>query len=264
MLPTVGTDTLKICWYAGEVVGRARGLARMNNLIPEPARRDAIKTSADTMSVALSTLANAYIARIVHEFVEQRIALGVGRGVDRGFDALISFVSETVRTSLPDRSVRNPDYRQIFPNGAEEYSSPTIKEDEQLAVDLRQSVNDSNLTVKADILTQLDTVIPIVTEVAGGLRDAEKQVNALFQAELNARKLVVDALWEQRKAIEIALGRGGRQLARFVFFDARKGSGAAAPEAEPEAEAEAPVGDGAAPKPGGDAAGPKPGGDPTG
>jgi hypothetical protein len=257
MLPTVGTDTLKICWYAGEVVGRARGVARMENLVPTNERRATINASADTMATALTTLANAYVARVVYEFVQQRIALGVGRGVDRGFDALISSISEAVRTSLPDRNVRNPDYRQIFPNGAEEFTSPTIKEDEALATDLRQSVSDSNLAVKADILSQLDAVIPIVSDAAGGLRDGEKQVNALFQAELNGRKLVVDALWEQRKAIELALGRGGRQLARFVFFDVRKGS-AEAPVAEPDGDEGA---DGGAP--GGDPGAPK-GGEPTG
>jgi hypothetical protein len=50
-------------------------------------------------------------------------------------------------------------------------------------------------------------------------------VNALFQTELNGRKLVVDTLWEERKAVETALGRGGKGLARFIFFDFRKSGG---------------------------------------
>ena len=228
MLPNVGTDTLKICWYAGEVVGRARGIASMDILVPDLTRRTAINDSANRIHAAIQALTGAYVARVTHEFVGQRIALGQGRGVDRGFDALVSWASETARTSLPDRSVRNPEYRTIFPDGAEAYSTPTIKEDEQLADDLKQAILASKIPVKAEMVSRVDAAIPTVTAAASGLRDAEKQVNTLFQAEIAARKGVIDALWDERKAIELALGRGGRQLARFVYFDPRKPNGEAA------------------------------------
>lgn len=89
------------------------------------------------------------------------------------------------------------------------------------------------LTVKADVLAVLDILIPIVTPVATEIRDGEKQVNALFQAELDGRKQIIDCLWEQRKIVETALGRSGRGLARFIFFDFRN---PASPSAEPVAE----------------------------
>lgn len=245
MLPNVGTDTLKICWYAGEVVGRARGIASMDILVPDPARRTAINDSANRVHAAIQTLTSAYVARITHEFVGQRIALGRGRGVDRGFDALVSWTSETARTSLPDRSVKNPEYRTIFPRGAEAYTTPTIKEDEQLVEDLKQAILASKVPAKAEMVTRVDAVIPAVTAAASGLRDAEKLVNTLFQAEIAARKLVIDALWDERKTVELALGRGGRQLARFVYFDPRKPNGetAKAEEAKP-ADGEADEGEG--------------------
>ncbi|MDC3957176.1 hypothetical protein [Polyangium jinanense] len=195
----------------------------MENLVPDEKRRAALEASGNKVVAAVKQLVGAYVARIVFEYVDQRIALGKGRGVDRGFDAVIAVSSETIRTSLPDRRTSNPEYSAIFPNGTEEYTSPTVKEDEELALDLRKAVHDSTLSVKADVLALLDKVIPIVGPAASGVREGEKQVNALFQTELAARKLVVDTLWEERKAVENALGRGGRGLARFIYFDFRKG-----------------------------------------
>ncbi|MDI1475694.1 hypothetical protein [Polyangium sp. y55x31] len=222
-MPTVGSDTLKIAWYAAEVGGRTLGVAAMENVVPEAKRRVALEESGNKVVAAVKQLVGAYVARIVFEYVDQRVAFGRGRGVDRGFDAVIAASSETIRTSLPDRSASNPEYRAIFPHGTEEYTSPTVKEDEELAIDLRKAIHDSTLSVKTDVLALLDKVIPIVGPVASAVREGEKQVNALFQTELAARKLVVDTLWEERKAVENALGRGGRGLARFIYFDFRKG-----------------------------------------
>ena len=115
----------------------------------------------------------------------------------------------------------NPEYRAIFPAGAEEYTSPTIREDEQLATDLRQAVDQSKLAVKGEVIALLDVILPIVAPAATALRDSEKQVNTLFLAEQAARKEVIDTLWQERKNIEAALGRGGRGLSRFVVFDFR-------------------------------------------
>ncbi|HVK65854.1 MAG TPA: hypothetical protein VM694_15340 [Polyangium sp.] len=223
MLPTVGSDTLKTVWYAADVGGRTLGVAAMENLVPDPKRRAALEESGTKIVAAVKQLVGAYVARIVFEYVDQRVALGQGRGVDRGFDAAIAVSSETIRTSLPDRSTSNPEYRAIFPHGTEEYTSPTVKEDEDLAIELRKVVHDSTLSVKGDVLALLDKVLPIVGPVASAVREGEKHVNALFQTELGARKLVIDTLWEERKTVENALGRGGRGLARFIFFDFRKG-----------------------------------------
>ncbi len=233
MLPTVGSDTLKIFVYSAEVAGRTLGVASMPNLVPDADRRATIEAAGNAIVTITKQITTAYVARILAEFVDQRIAVGKGRGVDKGFDAGISVVSETIRTSLPDRNTRNPDYLAVFPDGAEAYSSPSIKEDADLAVELRSSIANSTLTVKADVLALLDILIPLVTPVATEIRDGEKQVNSLFQAELDGRKQIIDCLWEQRKIVETALGRSGRGLARFIFFDFRNPAG---PSAEPAAE----------------------------
>lgn len=234
MLPTVGSDTLKIFIYAAEVAGRTLGVASMPNLVPDADRRATIEAAGNAIAAITKQVTNAYVARLLAEFVEQRIAVGKGRGVDKGFDAGISVVSETIRTSLADRSTRNPDYLAVFPNGAEAYTSPSIKEDADLAVDLRKSIADSTLTVKTDVLALLDTLIPIVEPIATAIRDGEKEVNTLFQSELNGRKQIIDCLWEQRKIVETALGRSGRGLARFIFFDFRSpGSPSEESAAEP-------------------------------
>jgi hypothetical protein len=242
MLPTVGSDTEKIVWYTAEVGGRALGVAAMENLVPDPARRAALVESGNAILATAQALMTSHVTRIAFECVDQRAAVGKGRGVDRGFDATVSGCSETIRTSLPDRSTSNPEYRAIFPSGAEEYTAPTVHQDEEMATTLRKAVNDSTLVVKADILARLDQLIPIVGPAATAIRDGEKNVNALFQTELNARKNVIDTLWEQRKAVESALGRGGRGLARFIFFDFRKARDNDAPE-EPTPPA-APTGEG--------------------
>ena len=208
------------------------------NLLPDPERRATLEQSGKTIIVAAQQLASLYTARLVFEFTDQRIAVGKGRGIDRGFDAGIAAVSETIRTSLPDRNARNPEYRAIFPNGAEEFTSPSIKEDADLAAVLHQSIKQSSLSVKGDVLAQLDLLLPVVGPAATAIREGEKAVNALFQAELNGRKQAIDTLWEQRKSIETALGRGGRGLARFIVFDFRSAS---SQEAPPEAPATAPV-----------------------
>lgn len=232
MLPTVGSDTIKILAYGAEVAGRTLGVAAMVNLVPDPARRAALEASGNAIAAAVQQTASAYGARLLFESIDNKVALGKGRGVDRGFDAAISAMSETIRTSLPDRSTAKPDYREVFPNGAEEYTSPTIREDDELVTDLRKSIAQSKLSVKADLLAVVDGLIPIVGPAAKAVRDAEKQVNTLFQTEQAARKQVVDTLWEERKKIETALGRSGRGLSRFIFFDFRK-AGAQDREDEP-------------------------------
>jgi len=240
MLPTVGSDTVKIIPYAAEVAGRARGVALMVNLVPDPERRAAIEVSANHIAAVVQQAASAYTARFVFEAIDYRAAVGKGRGVDRGFDATVSVVSETIRTSLPDRSTRNPDYLAVFPNGADAFTSPTVKEDDGLAEELQAAVEKSTLAVKGNVLAVLAQLTPVVGPAATAVRDGEKQVNALFQTELAGRKLIVDALWEERKNIESALGRSGRGLARFIFFDFRKDAGQA-PEGEPAEPPPAPL-----------------------
>jgi hypothetical protein len=257
MLPTVGSDSLKIIRYAAEVAGRTLGIAAMVNLVPDAARRAALETAGNLINGAAQQLVGAYFARLTFENFDQRRSFGKGRSIDRGFDAAISTSSEKIRTSLPDRSTSNPDYRAIFPHGAEEFTSPTVKEDPELADTLHAAVSESNLTVKAEVLTLLDTIIPVVGPAATEILDGEKQVNSLSLSEQAGRKLVVDTLWEQRKAVETALGRGGRGLARFVFFDFRKnGEGDAADTTQPP-DAPAPPADPNAPAPPIDPSAPK-------
>lgn len=233
MLPTVGADSVKIIDYAAEVAGRTLGIATLANLVPDPANRAALVTSGNLIKTSAQQLVGAFVARLTFVYFDQRVAFGKGRGIDRGFDAVISVASETIRTSLPDRSTKNPDYLEIFPDGAEEFTSPTIKEDEELALTLRKVVHDSKLTVKGEVLTLLDAIIPLVGPVALEIKNGEKHVNELFQTEYQGRKAVIDTLWAERKNIENILGRGGRKLARFVFFDFRKGGEAEAADEPP-------------------------------
>lgn len=223
MLPAVGADTIKIVRYAAQVSGRILGIAAMKNLVPDDSRRAALIASGNLIIASAQALNTAYFTRIQFEHFDQRVTFGKGKGIDRGFDAAITIVAENVRNSLPDRTYENPDYRAIFPDGTTDaFTSPTIREDEQIATDLRIAIADSNVPVKDDVLALLDTVIPVVTPAAKALSDGEKQVNALFGAEMNARKNVVDTLWEERKNVEKTLGRAGKGLARFIFFDFRK------------------------------------------
>jgi hypothetical protein len=222
MLPTVGADSLKVARYAAEVGGRTLGVAAMQNLVPDATRRASLEKSGNAIISVAQQLNAAYVARINAEHLDQRIAFGKGRAIDRGFEAIVSIVSETIRTSLPDRNTANPDYRAIFPHGTEEFITPTIKEDAQIASDLRDALSKSNLAVKNETLALLDSAIPVVGSAATALKTSEQQVNSLFVAEQSARKLVVDTLWEERKSIETALGRAGKGLARFIYFDFRR------------------------------------------
>lgn len=240
MLPTVGADTLKMIWYASEVAGRTLGIAAMPNLVPDAERRAAIEVSGNKIAAAVKHTASLHVTRVLFEYIDQRIAFGKGKGVDRGFEATIAACSEKIRTSLPDRNSSSPDYRAIFPEGTEEYMAPTIKEDEELATSLRQTVSDSKLAVKGEVLALLDAIIPIVGPAAVELRSSEKKVSDMFQAEVSGRKALVDTLWEERKSVENALGRSGRGLARFIFFDFRSSSGKDAPAEPPAPAPEAP------------------------
>lgn len=235
MLPTVGADSVKITRYAAEVAGRILGIAAMTNLVPDAARRAALAQSGNAILAAAQNLHNAFVARIQYESIDQRVSFGKGKSIDRGFEAVVAAISESVRTSLPDRTTSNPDYRAIFPNGTEAMIAPTIREDDAIADELRSALAASNVPVKTEALAQIDAVIPVVAPAASALRDAEQHLNALFQAELNARKTVVDTLWQERKTVETQLGRAGKTLARFVFFDFRKaGETETAPPAPPE------------------------------
>ncbi|HRI64807.1 MAG TPA: hypothetical protein PK156_11215 [Polyangium sp.] len=130
---------------------------------------------------------------------------------------------------------QNPDYRAIFPKGTDEFMTPTIRDDEEAATTLRTSIHGSNLHEKDAFVAQLDAVIPIIRPAAQAVRAGELHINELAQNELNARKAVVDTWWEQRRLVETALDRGGKGLARFIFFDFRKPSAADEPAApEPE------------------------------
>ncbi len=138
----------------------------MANLVPDPERRAEFTQAGNVIIAATQQLASQYTTRLLFEFVEQRVVVGKGRGIDRGFDAAVAVAAESIRTSLPDRNARNPDYRAIFPNGTDEFTSPTINEDADLAVSLHQSIQQSSLTVKAEVLTALDVVLPLGSPAA--------------------------------------------------------------------------------------------------
>jgi len=222
MLPTVNADTTKIIRYAGEVGGRILGLAAMENLIPDANRRAELSKSGQAIISSAQALRTAFVTRFQFEDLDHRITFGKGKGIDRGFEAVVATISENTRTLLPDRNTNNPDYRAIFPRGTDEFMSPTIREDALVANDLRAAIDASNVPSKTNSIALLDSVIPVLEPAAKALADGEKQINSLFQNEINARKTVVDTLWEQRKIVETIFGRAGKTIARFAFFDFRK------------------------------------------
>ena len=92
---------------------------------------------------------------------------------------------------------------------------------EKRVKDLREQLKQAG---DGAFVAQLDAVIPVIHPAAQAVRAGELHINELAQNELSARKAVVDTLWEQRRLVETALGRGGKGLARFIFFDFRKAS----------------------------------------
>ena len=232
-IPNVGDDTPKSVSFAAEVGGRAQGVAAMTNLVPDGDKRAGLERSGAKIVAVAREAATAYVTRFLAEFFDSRIAWGKGRGVDRGFDAGVAAIGEKARTSLPDRNTANPEYRAIFKDGTTaEYTTPAIKQDPDLAATLRRGIEASGLSAKTELLGMLDPLMPLVEAAAGGVRGAEEQVNHLFEVEMAARKKLVDVMWEERKTIEQLLGRGGRGVARFIFFDFRS---PATPEAAPVA-----------------------------
>ena len=79
MLPTVGSDSLKIIRYSAEVAGRILGVAAMVNLVPDAARRAALETSGNLVHTVTQQLLGAYVARLTFEHVAQRLSTGKGR-----------------------------------------------------------------------------------------------------------------------------------------------------------------------------------------
>jgi hypothetical protein len=82
-----------------------------------------------------------------------------------------------------------------------------------------------------------DAITPLVATAATAARDGEAQVNALFATEIKARQALVDLLWAERKKLEGTLGRSGRGIMQFLFFDFQKArAGETAEEPAPPAE----------------------------
>ncbi|MBI4613951.1 MAG: hypothetical protein HY720_10115 [Planctomycetes bacterium] len=230
MLPNVSADSFDVVTYAAEVAGRIQGVASVPNLVAEEGRRAELVASATTIVGATRSLHGAWAARVVEKMLEGRLAVGRGRGVDRGWDAAVAEIGERARVSLPDRQTGNPDYRAVFPDGTiYPFTTPTIKQDPELAAGLRKALFSSKIPVRTELVAVVDSMIPIIAPAAEAVRNGEEQLSNLFTTEMTARRLVVDTLWNERKSVEKTLGRGGRGLARFIFFDFRA-SGAAEPE----------------------------------
>ena len=220
MLPTVGSDSSKIISYAAEVSGRVEGIAAGSALVPDATKRTALERSATRLATGARELLAAFVARTTTEMFEQRRVVGHGRGIDRGFDAGVATIAESLRTSLPDRTTTSPEYRAVFSTGSTDpFTSPTIKQDPELASDLRQRITDSGSSAKVQMLSVIEALIPLVGPAAAALTTGESAIQTQWDAELLARKKIVDALWEEKRAVEQSLGRSGRGLARFAFFD---------------------------------------------
>lgn len=233
MLPTVNASTDKSVAYANEVGGRVQGVAVMANLVADAAVRGKLEESGAKILGASREAWNAHVARVGWQLNDRRVVVGKGRAVDRGFDACVAAIGEKARTSLPDRNTANPEFRAIFPSGSiAEFVRPAIQQDGESAATLRRNIEASAVPGKTELLGMLDGVLPIVAPAADAYRSADQRLNELFNAELAARKRLVDVLWEERKNIESTLGRSGRGLARFIYFDFRPGGSPTEPGAE--------------------------------
>lgn len=237
---TIKTDSLNIVWHVAEVAGRLLGVARSPTLVPAPEKKSALEAVAERLIGTARNLFEVTIAGKRFEYIEQRLRVGEGRGLDRGWDATVSTVADKGRVSLPDRSTNNPDYREVFTDGTiAPYTKPTIKQDPEIGSDLRKRISTSRLPNRDELVADLDKMLPLLEPAAKAVIDGEKQVNDQFLDEVNARKLVIDTLWEERRTVEKLLGRAGRNTARFIFFDDDSRSPAAAeepPAEEPPAE----------------------------
>lgn len=219
-LPSVTADSADMAWYGSEVAGRLIGITRVDNLVTDPERRAPIARVGEAIGVAARTLFDTHIARLTHEYVTNRVTVGIGRGLDRGWDGLVSETGQTSRLSLPDRSTDNPDYRAVFPNGrTDEYTGPAIGRDPEVATELRRRLASSSIPAREPLVARIDAMMPLLTTGAADVEAGDSRTNELFAAEMAARQALVTMLWEERKTVERLLGRAGRNLARFVFFD---------------------------------------------
>jgi hypothetical protein len=218
-LPNAGVDTVKMVAYAAEVAGRAQGVGLSPSLVAA-AQKTALDASASRILEATRALLAKFVVRATTEHLEHRITVGRGRGVDRGFDAAVSNVSEMLRRSLPDRNTTSDGYRQVFATGTiDGFVSPTIRQDPELAATLTAAIERSGSAAKTDLLAMLAPLRPVVDSAAAALGTGEESVSAQWKDELDGRARLVEVLWTEKRAVETALGRSGRGLARFVFFD---------------------------------------------
>jgi hypothetical protein len=222
---------MRVVAYGAEVVGRLQGAASMPVLVPDAAHRAAVAGAAERLLAGTHTLMTAAVAELMHEFLENRVAVGRGKAVDRGFERVVGQVSNGVRDAVPDRSTAHPSYRKVFAGGSTAaYTEPTIKQDPEAGAELRRAIVDSGVSVRDDVLGLIDAIAPIVGTAATAVRDGEAQVNTLWAAEVKARQELVDLLWSERKQLEGTLGRPGRGMVQFLFFDFQKNRPGAAGE----------------------------------
>jgi len=220
MLPTTKVGTLKVIPYAAEVGGRLLGVAASPNLLPNAEVRRALEASGNRIIAATRATASALVPSLLFEYLDRRISVGRGKGLDRGWDRAVSTASDRAREVVPDRSTSSVEYREIFTDGTTaEYTNPTIKQDPEVAAKLRQFVENLGLSVRDEMLAILDAVMPLLAPAAAEVREGEERTRTLSAGEVAARTKLVDLLWSERKAAEALLGRSGRSMIRFLFPD---------------------------------------------
>jgi hypothetical protein len=222
MLPTPDDGTYRVIAYAAEVGGRMTGLAGCPNLLPEELR-PTFRESGEQIIALTRGLGAAYVATLIYEVIDQRIFVGHGMGIDRGWDRTVSDVSDVGRGAVPDRNTASPEYRSVFEDGTTKaYTQPSIKQDPELAADLRARVDASGLRTRDQMLALIDAIIGLVGPASANVKNGEERVNTLFQTDVGLRGGLTNHLWAKRKEIEGLLGRSNQALARFVFFDFKK------------------------------------------
>ena len=123
MLPTVGNETPKIIWYAAEVAGRIYGVALMENLVPDPDKRAALKKSADAIQKEVMDSRGAkdaaYIRRVIK--VQRSLELGSRAVLLFSGDVLLAEAEDKIRISKTGK-VR---HKRSFCKHLRSHKSPT-------------------------------------------------------------------------------------------------------------------------------------------
>lgn len=224
-LPKTSHTTESIVAYTMEVIGRLRGVASTDVLIPDPVKRQIFTDTALAIETPTLALYALFSANQQNNLMTHRSLMGQGRGIDYVFGRHVAQTAETIRTGPALGSREHTEFRKVFKDGnTQAFTDPTIREDKDLCEDLGRRIQlVEDFPAKAGLLAANGMLFAVIEPAASAIIDIEKQQSKDFTREVEGRQAVIDALWTGKKTTELAVGRD-RGLVSFIFFDFRKGS----------------------------------------